>query len=655
MSYQAIKDEATNNNGGYQGAEDQKVLYQSSQNDEFDFEPCSFAFQTINYTITTKTRKQTTSRQILKDINGLVLPGETLAIMGPSGGGKTTLLNILAQRRMKSKELEGNILVNGRKVQGKRSKKLFKRRSGYVMQDDCLIGELTVRETLISYARLRLPQSMSNAEKLKRVDKAIEVLGISHIANTKIGNPESRGISGGERKRVSIAVELISSPPLIFLDEPTTGLDGKNASSVVSTLMSLKKRKHCIILTIHQPRAHIFNQFDKLLLLSKGRVAYFGPANKAVDYFQSLGFQAPNHENPADFIVDVVTADPSDPVKTKQVDDILDKYENSEMFINLLDKLKTLPEVASRPDEGSSKDLASRGSVNFKAAMGGEKMIEKASPLGQFIELTRRNTLVQGRNYWNFLGKIASAVGAALISGTCFWQLGKDQDEVQERVNVINFIALFCTLSSLISLPQLINERLLYVRERANGTYGPSPYFLAYTISNFPQTAAFISTYVLIVIFCVHLDFAWDKVLFVWMVSILTTFGLESICVLASSVAKTYEQGQAMASFFLSLGNYFNGFTVAYDDIVIVWKWVYWMSFQQYCFTALMINEFDGKTFDCPEPPEPCQYPTGQSVLESLDIDNRNKWDSVWAIGLLIFGFRLATYLILKFFTKQRN
>eukprot|EP00027_Filamoeba_sp_ATCC50430_P006942 CAMPEP_0168559412 /NCGR_PEP_ID=MMETSP0413-20121227/10509_1 /TAXON_ID=136452 /ORGANISM="Filamoeba nolandi, Strain NC-AS-23-1" /LENGTH=209 /DNA_ID=CAMNT_0008590637 /DNA_START=146 /DNA_END=772 /DNA_ORIENTATION=+ len=189
--------------------------------EERSFQPVNFAFEGINYTVTAL---KGVKRTLLNNVSGFCLPGETLAIMGPSGSGKTTLLNIVSKRRMKSKELEGDIMVNGHKVT-KPTKKIFKRISGYVMQEDFLIGTLTVKETLINAALLRLPKNMTYEDKMKRVDRALEVLGLRHIQDNRIGTQMARGVSGGERRRVSIAVELISSPPIMFLDEPTSGLD----------------------------------------------------------------------------------------------------------------------------------------------------------------------------------------------------------------------------------------------------------------------------------------------------------------------------------------------------------------------------------------------------------------------------------------------
>lgn len=242
---------------------------------------------------------QIRERTILNGITGMVSPGEILAILGPSGSGKSTLLNALAGR-IHGHAFTGTILANNKKF----SKPVLKR-TGFVTQDDILYPHLTVRETLVFCALLRLPGSLTKKEKTAVADSVIAELGLMKCENTIIGNTFIRGVSGGERKRVSIAHEMLINPSLLILDEPTSGLDSTAAYRLVSTLGSLAQKGKTIVTSVHQPSSRVFQMFSSVLVLSEGRCLYFGKANEAMSYFESVGFTPSFPMNPADFLLDL--------------------------------------------------------------------------------------------------------------------------------------------------------------------------------------------------------------------------------------------------------------------------------------------------------------------------------------------------------------
>ncbi|KAI8588455.1 hypothetical protein BDZ88DRAFT_194973 [Geranomyces variabilis] len=254
---------------------------------------------------------------VLRDVQGIVKAGEVMAVMGGSGAGKTTFLDILAKREKRG-AVTGDILVNGKFMSDAEYRSIV----GYVDQEDTLMPTLTVYETVLYSALLRLPRSMSTKEKEERVMETLIELDILHIANRRIGTTGERGISGGEKRRVSIACELVTGPSILFLDEPTSGLDAFNAYNVIESLVNLARTyRRTVILTIHQPRSNIFALFDKLVLLAKGRVVYSGPAQQDCrDCFEQQGFKCPLGFNMADYLIDLTmhvvnTIDPS-PVTT---------------------------------------------------------------------------------------------------------------------------------------------------------------------------------------------------------------------------------------------------------------------------------------------------------------------------------------------------
>ena len=248
------------------------------------------------------------SKKILHACSGKAAPGRLLAIMGPSGSGKTTMLNALAGnvKATKKASLTGTLLCDGEACGG--AAQVDGLRLAYVQQEDTFYTQMTVRETLMFAARLRLPSSLSLEQKTARVDDIIAKLSLGGAADTIVGDVRRRGISGGERKRLAIGCELLSEPQLLFLDEPTSGLDSFQAQQVVKVLQRLVAKDGVTVVTsIHQPRGSIYNMFDDLLLLSEGRVVYNGGAAAAGKHFARLGYPVPSNINAGEHIVDIVS------------------------------------------------------------------------------------------------------------------------------------------------------------------------------------------------------------------------------------------------------------------------------------------------------------------------------------------------------------
>ncbi|KAI5287078.1 hypothetical protein KEM52_001767, partial [Ascosphaera acerosa] len=258
--------------------------------------PTALQFEHVSYTLNGK--------RILSNIQGSVQPGQVMAVIGASGAGKSTFLDILA-RKNKRGAVEGNFYVNGERVPDSE----YRRSIGFVDQEDTMLPTLTVHETILTSALLRLPRDMPRAAKELRVAEVERQLGIHAIRDQIIGSEaegRGRGISGGEKRRVGIACELVTSPALLFLDEPTSGLDAFNAFNVIECLVTLAKNyNRTIIFTIHQPRSNIVALFDQLVLLSQGRTVYSGPFAQCQYYFDSIGYPCPPGFNIADFLVDL--------------------------------------------------------------------------------------------------------------------------------------------------------------------------------------------------------------------------------------------------------------------------------------------------------------------------------------------------------------
>ncbi|KAF4142451.1 ABC transporter [Phytophthora infestans] len=259
-------------------------------------EPAKFTLQWRNLSLKAEVKnpatKKTEEKVILNNVSGSAKPGELLVIMGPSGAGKSSLLDCISGRKS---GVEGEILLNSQPWT-----KATKRMASYVMQDDLFYETLTVKEHLTFQAKLRIGKTYTKDEYMRRVDEVMEELGLMKCRDTFIGGESLRGISGGERKRLSFATEILTSPSILFADEPTSGLDSFMAETVIKQLQQIARDGRTVLATIHQPSSEVFAIFDQLYLLSDGSPVYQGKASESVDYFSSLGYPCPPQINPSE-------------------------------------------------------------------------------------------------------------------------------------------------------------------------------------------------------------------------------------------------------------------------------------------------------------------------------------------------------------------
>ncbi|KAI1345386.1 hypothetical protein F5Y01DRAFT_323494 [Xylaria sp. FL0043] len=239
-------------------------------------------------------------RPILQNVTGSIQRGSLTAVMGGSGAGKSTFVNVLMG---KTTNTGGVVTVNNIPGKIKRYKKLI----GYVPQDDIVLPELTVYENILHSARIRLPRTWSSRDIKVHVDSVIDCLELSHVRNSLVGSVGRPIISGGQRKRVSIGMELAAAPMAIFLDEPTSGLDATSASSIMRTLKAIARLGISVIVIIHQPRMEIFEMLDELILLANGQIIYEGGEDGVQQFFENVGFRFPEHANTGDVITDIIT------------------------------------------------------------------------------------------------------------------------------------------------------------------------------------------------------------------------------------------------------------------------------------------------------------------------------------------------------------
>ncbi|GAN09893.1 conserved hypothetical protein [Mucor ambiguus] len=447
--------------------------------------PVDLVFDHIAYTL------PNVIKPILVSTTGRVRSGEVLAILGPSGAGKTTLLDILANRT-KTGQVTGSLYVNGKRLPREEYAQLI----GYVDQEDTMIPTLTVYETILYSALLRLPRSMSTAAKKFRVMEVMQELNIDGIKDSKIGQPGSRSISGGERRRVSIACELVTSPSILFLDEPTSGLDAYNAFNVVESLVSLARSyKRTIVFTIHQPRSNIVTLFDHLVLLAKGCTIYAGPQTLIQQYFSQIGYTCPPGFNIGDYAIDLTMgAIKCDSERDTQVDVIVqDTSDNNNATDGLTPHLRQLAQAYDESNMAvelreeiaqSIQDTGNNSSGSSTSAiLSGDTAIisthKKPTFITQFRILSDRTFKNLYRNPMLMFAHYGIAVVLALVCGGLFYQVSNTIAGFQNRMGLFFFYEALLGFMCLTSLQVFSTERILFIRERANGYYSPGTYFLA--------------------------------------------------------------------------------------------------------------------------------------------------------------------------------
>ncbi|XP_053978600.1 ATP-binding cassette sub-family G member 4 isoform X2 [Hylaeus volcanicus] len=657
--------------------------------------PVDLAFTDLTYKV--REGRKNNVKTILRSVSGRLRSGELTAIMGPSGAGKSTLLNILTG--YKSMGVEGSITMNGHE----RNLSAFRKLSCYIMQDNQLHANLTVAEAMKVASNLKLGSHTSKADKEEVIQEILETLGLSEHIRTMTSN-----LSGGQKKRLSIALELVNNPPIMFFDEPTSGLDSSSCFQCISLLKTLARGGRTIICTIHQPSARLFEMFDALYTLAEGQCVYQGSTSQLVPFLRNIGLNCPSYHNPASFIIEVSCGEYGDNIKNLVNAIKNGKYDireghpfpenNSEGLNNGIteslqkgiadggenaaigDKndVKNLKEkfLESKQEDADSKavitsyvanDIAKQADVvismdldkkdNADVALLDDSIIVTperypTSELQQFWIILKRTLLFSRRDWTLMYLRLFAHILVGMLIGALYYDIGNDGAKVLSNLGFLFFNMLFLMYTSMtITILSFPLELPVLLKENFNRWYSLKAYYLAITVSDIPFQAIFCVLYVTIVYFLTSQPA--DTMRFSMFIGtcLLISFVAQSVGLVVGA-AMNVQNGVFLAPVMSVPFLLFSGFFVSFDAIPVYLRWITYLSYIRYGFegTALATYSFGREKLKCFQ--VYCHFKNPETTLEELDMLDADFTLDILALLLIFLVLRIAAYLFLRWKLK---
>lgn len=506
--------------------------------------------------------------RILNNVSMDAAPGQVMAILGGSGSGKTSLLNAMADRVQSANcNMTGDILFNGEPLSRSISR-------AYVIQQDILLQSLTVRETLRYSADLRL--DLSRQARRQLVEEVIMELSLKDCADTVIGSPLSPGCSGGEKRRVSIGVQLLANPSVLFLDEVTTGLDSFTAHQIILTIKKLARRGRTIITTIHQPRSDIFFLFDAITILSQGNVVFSGTPERAVSHFEAQGYPFPAFTNPADHLIDVSAIDLRDP---------LSEEESRTRVGRLVETWRDNPYNPARQDIYRVPSATVHGAFSQGASVPWTRSV---------WTLTKRGCLTAVRDPFSLFGTVFEAVLMATVAGWIFWKPGGSQSGIRtitgslySALGLQNYIVLIYSLYRITTA-----EIAVFDRERNDGMYGVVPFVLGYRASHLIMEDVIVPfVFSVIFYFMVHLRTDGAQHFFVFFMFVFLSHMVSvALALMSVAASRSFATASLISNSFVTFISLSCGYFIQSNVIPIYLRWIKWISYIYYSFAGLCSN-----------------------------------------------------------------
>ncbi|KAG4137149.1 hypothetical protein ERO13_D07G054100v2 [Gossypium hirsutum] len=607
------------------------------------FEPHSITFDNVVYSVDMpqemKQQGITEDRLVLlKGVSGAFRPGVLTALMGVSGAGKTTLMDVLAGRKTGG-YIDGNITVSG----FQKKQETFARISGYCEQNDIHSPHVTVYESLLYSAWLRLSADVKAEARKMFIEEVMELVELNSLRQALVGLPGVNGLSTEQRKRLTIAVELVANPSIIFMDEPTSGLDARAAAIVMRTVRNTVDTGRTVVCTIHQPSIDIFEAFDELFLMKRGgEEIYVGPlghhSKHLIKYFEGIQGVSKIKEgyNPATWMLEVTTTAQELALGV----DFADIYKNSDLHR----RNKALIEDLSKPAAGSKE-------LYFPTQYSQSFLIQCAACLWK-----------QHWSYWRnppyTAVRFLFTTVIALMFGTMFWDLGSKMNKGQALTNAMGSMyaaVLFLGIQNASSVqPVVAVERTVFYRERAAGMYSAMPYAISQVIIEIPYIFIQAATYGVIVY--AMIGFEWTAAKFFWYLFFMyfTLLYFTFYGMMAVSVTPNHHIASIVSAAFYGLWNVFSGFIIPRPSMPVWWRWYYWVCPVAWTLYGLSVSQFG----DVESPLEDGDF-VGQTVEQYLRSRYGFRHEFLGVVAAVILGFTVLFASIftvsIKVFNFQRR
>ena len=597
---------------------------------DIDTQGIRITVENLSYRVPSFKDKKTEA-ELLSNVSGVFNPGEMVALLGPSGSGKTTFLDVLAGRKAVG-TTSGVTKFGGLAP----TSQFLRRYTGYVEQFDTLIAALTAREMLLYTAELKRPMHESLQSKESAVDQLLADLGLWEARDVLVGSPMVKGLSGGQSKRLNIAIALITDPSVLFLDEPTSGLDSFTANEVMSVVKKLCTSDTTIVATIHSPTAYAFSLFDAASILCSGKQVYFGPSDATLISYAQTALQT---ALPGGVELPAKTAGHSD------IEWLIDVFTSG-------DRRGDAPAFAAA---FAKSDLKTALASTLKRHAAGANANANASPSAAQSKLaTASSTTVPGwfafwvmakyrtrKNYADgeYLGpRLGDKVFIAFLIFTLYFGIGDDHDPANV-VNISSMLFMWCTMPAFGAasyVPQIVMERSLYMRERADGLYRPMTYVVAKMFDEL--LLLFFVTLVIAAVVFYAVSLSGSFALF-WLVYYVTLANGVVLAYLISALSPNMEAANAILPTYVVTLLFFAGFLIRPADTPDYWKWYAYVDLMKFSWGALMINQW--KEND----PE---FVGGVSLLTEYDLKGESEWAYVGYLCVFFLAFFAAAFLALK-------
>jgi ABC-type multidrug transport system ATPase subunit/ABC-type multidrug transport system permease subunit len=587
-----------------------------------------------------------TSKKVLDGVSASMPSGSLTAIIGSSGSGKTSLLNLMASRMsLSGTNTSGTTTFND-------DPNIARIRSAYVMQEDVLIPTLTVRETLRYSADLRLPPPTTPAERQAIVEQVILELGLKECADTRIGNNVHKGCSGGEKRRTSIGVQLLANPSVLFCDEPTTGLDATSAFQIIRTLKRLAMDGRTVVVSIHAPRSEIWSLFDNVVLLARGSALYSGSVEGSLAHFEECEHVLPPFVNPAEFLIDLAAIDN----RTEE----LETASNARVqrLTEIWRSKQTHSTIGGQDGQKeAAKDAKKQESYNTQ-----DKLVQTVSFRRQFRILTSRTFTTTIRDPMGVAGTLLEAVGMAVINGWIFLQLDESQSGIRSREgSLYTASSLNGYLILLYETYRLTIDIRLFDREHNEGVVSVPAFLLSRRAARLPlEDLPVPLIFSLIFYFMVGYRLDAGQFFIFFVLTLLTHYIAVTFAAVAISVARSFPGASLVGNLSFTLQSFACGYFVQSNQIPVYVRWLKWCAYTFYIFGALCANEFigtkdseSGYFYACPYSDNPldprCKQYTGRYIMESLGMPSNWIWRPIVILVAFAVGHYLFAGILLKY------